>query len=84
MWVGLCSLHGLKLLALQSTANVQKPGTEVGGAGLNNAYHGRAYIQNKRGILAGLASDQRETRQTCLYLSWARSSSGGQRALSLL
>ena len=36
-WVGLSSLHALKLLALQSTANVQKPGTEVGGAGLSNA-----------------------------------------------
>ena len=40
MWVGLSSFHALKLLALQSTANVQKAGTELGGAGHVNARHG--------------------------------------------
>ena len=31
-WVGLSSIHPLKLLALQSTANARKPGTELDGA----------------------------------------------------
>ena len=74
----------LLAIAVQSTANTQKPEVvglamlthDMGGAGHSNAY--------SHGIFAGLARDERGTRQTCLYLSWDLSSLGGQRALSHL
>ena len=45
---------------------------------------GGADIQNKRGIFAGGGGGGVGIMQKCLYSSWNLSSSGGQRASSLL